>query len=133
MLLLNKAQVEELEQACRTFKGMLRNSLSWSLLIALAHADLFSDTPELGLSLDCVSQECFPLPTLGNELKARAMELSSGVGFFRIRGLESHQYTSEENVVMYLGISSYIGQKRGRHDEFGNMLRMSPLIDCPKG
>ena len=27
------------------------------------------------------------------------------------------------NITLYVGISSYIGARRGRQDEFGNMLR----------
>lgn len=30
-------------------------------------------------------------------------------------------------MVIYLGISSYIGGQRGRQDEFGNMLRTSSV------
>ncbi|KAH6723798.1 hypothetical protein BKA61DRAFT_664521 [Leptodontidium sp. MPI-SDFR-AT-0119] len=96
-LTLNKDQIAELEQACRKFQ-------------------------ELGLPLDGVSQESFPLPTLGNELKTLAKVLTNGVGFFRIYGLDSGRYSSETNVIIYLGISSYIGAKRGRQDEYGNML-----------
>jgi hypothetical protein len=85
------------------------------------YADLFETG--LGLSLECVSQESFPLPTLGDRLKTLAMQLTSGVGFFHIRGLDPQRYSNETNVVLYLGISSYIGGKRGRQDELGNMLR----------
>lgn len=95
-LTLNQAQIMELEQACHNFEG-------------------------LNLSLECVSQESFPLPTLGDELKTSATELTSGVGFFRIRGLDPQRYSNETNIVLYLGISSYSG-KRGRQDELGNML-----------
>lgn len=88
---------------------------------------------ELGLSFEYVSQESFPLPTLGNKLKALAAELTSGVGFFRVRGLDPQRYSNETNVVLYLGISTYIGAKRGRQDEFGNMLRASPMeMDCSR-
>ncbi|KAG4442198.1 hypothetical protein IFR05_002308 [Cadophora sp. M221] len=97
ILTLNQDQVAELEEACRKFR-------------------------ELGLPLDGVSQESFPLPTLGNELKTLARVLTDGVGFFRIHGLDSERYSSETNVIIYLGISSYIGAKRGRQDEYGNML-----------
>jgi hypothetical protein len=85
------------------------------------NADLLS----LGLNLpfESVSQELFPLPTLGNKLKTLAKKLTSGVGFFLIRGLNPKQCSSEANLVMYLGVSAYIGHKRGVQDERGNMLR----------
>ena len=80
---------------------------------------------ELGLPLEYISQESFPLPTLSNKLKALATELTSGVGFFHLRGLDPKRYSNEMNVVLYLGISTYVGGKRGRQDELGNMLRGS--------
>jgi hypothetical protein len=86
---------------------------------------------DLGLPLECVSQESFPLPTLGNKLKTLATELTSGVGFFHIRGLDPQRYSKETNIVLYLGISTYIGGKRGRQDELGNMLRAPPMeMNC---
>ena len=72
-----------------------------------------------------MSRELFPLPTLGDKLKTLAKELTSGVGFFLIRGLDPQLYSNETNIVLYLGISAYIGEKRGRQDERGNMLRAS--------
>lgn len=96
-LTLNDAQITELEQACDNFK-------------------------ELHLPLEYVSPALFPLPTLGNKLKTMATELTSGVGFFHIRGLDPQRYSNETNVILYLGIATYIGGKRGRQDEFGNML-----------
>jgi hypothetical protein len=80
---------------------------------------------DLGLPLEYISQESFPLPTLGNKLRTLATELTSGVGFFHVRGLGPQRYSNEMNVALYLGISTYIGAKRGRQDELGNMLRES--------
>jgi hypothetical protein len=77
----------------------------------------------LNLPFESVSQELFPLPTLGNKLKTLTKKLTGGVGFFLIRGLDPKQYSSEANLVMYLGVSAYIGDKRGVQDERGNMLR----------
>jgi hypothetical protein len=78
---------------------------------------------ELGLPLEHISQDTFTLPTLGKKLEALAAELINGVGFFIIRGLDPQRYSNQVNVVIFLGISSYIGEKRGRQDELGNMLR----------
>ncbi len=77
----------------------------------------------LNLRFEAISQELFPLPTLSSKLKDLAKVLTNGVGFFLIRGLDPKQYSSEINLIMYLGISSYIGDKRGVQDERGNMLR----------
>jgi hypothetical protein len=83
----------------------------------------------LNLRFEAISQELFPLPTLSSKLKDLAKVLTNGVGFFLIRGLDPKQYSSEINLIMYLGISSYIGDKRGVQDERGNMLRKSIAIE----
>ena len=80
---------------------------------------------ELDLPLESITQESFLLPTLRDKLKALAAELTHGVGFFLIRGLDPHRYSNLTNIIIYLGISSHIGGKRGRQDELGNMLRAS--------
>ena len=45
-----------------------------------------------------------------------------GRGFVVVRGLKPEDFSQEENVILFLGLSSYIGPKRGRQDEEGNML-----------
>ncbi len=80
---------------------------------------------ESNLPFEHISQELFPLPTLGAKLKVFATQLTRGIGFFHVRGLEPRKYSNEMNVMIYLGISSYVGGKRGRQDELGNMLRAS--------
>jgi hypothetical protein len=84
-----------------------------------------SSTTDLDLPLASLSEDCFILPTLGEKLKSAAATLNDGVGFFRLRGLDPSRYSSEMNVILYLGISSYVGNRRGRQDELGNMLRKS--------
>ncbi|EKD20346.1 taurine catabolism dioxygenase TauD [Drepanopeziza brunnea f. sp. 'multigermtubi' MB_m1] len=96
-LILSEAEIGELEEGCRMFK-------------------------ELNLPFDAVSEKTLPLPTLSAKLKAWASELTQGVGFFRIRGLNPQQYSSEKNILMYLGICAYVAEKRGMQDERGNML-----------
>ena len=77
----------------------------------------------LNLPFEAVSKGLFPLPTLGSKLKTLAKTLVDGVGFLLIRGLDPKQLSNEANIVMYLGVSSYLGEKRGIQDELGNMLR----------
>ncbi|KAK3343499.1 hypothetical protein B0T25DRAFT_593168 [Lasiosphaeria hispida] len=69
-----------------------------------------------------VSPNTFPLPTLGQKLLRLAADIHSGKGFAAIRGLQPDEFSPEDNVLIFLGISSYIGAKRGRQDEDGNML-----------
>lgn len=75
------------------------------------------------MPLDDVSVETFPLPELGPRLPILATEIHTGQGFVVIKGLDPSRYTTALNLIMYLGVSSYIGDRRGRQDEFGNMLR----------
>ncbi|KAK4167462.1 hypothetical protein QBC43DRAFT_142238 [Cladorrhinum sp. PSN259] len=64
----------------------------------------------------------FPLPTLGPRLEKAANDLHIGRGFVGVRGLKPSEFTPEDNALIFLGISSYIGGKQGRQDEHGNML-----------
>ncbi|KAF8646251.1 hypothetical protein AX16_007308 [Volvariella volvacea WC 439] len=76
----------------------------------------------LNLHLGHVSQKTFPLPTLGPALKSLANELHSGRGFFVLRTIPVESYSSYDNVLIYAGISSYIGSSRGLQDANGGVL-----------
>lgn len=81
----------------------------------------------LGLYGSEVTANSFPLPTLGLKLLKTALDIHRGKGFAIIRGLDPKDFSTEDNLIIFLGISSYIGSKRGRQDEDGNMLSMSLL------
>ncbi|KAF2492837.1 Clavaminate synthase-like protein [Lophium mytilinum] len=74
------------------------------------------------LGVGDVSQETFPLPTLRPMLEGIAKTLHLGIGFSVIRGLDPKRYTPFENAVIYLGITAYIGEKRGVQDAGGSMM-----------
>jgi len=78
----------------------------------------------MGLELDGseLMMSNFPLPGLRSILLHLAAELHDGKGFFVVRGLNSADYSPEDNVLIFLGISSYIAETRGKQDEAGNML-----------
>ncbi|EXA53721.1 hypothetical protein FOVG_01437 [Fusarium oxysporum f. sp. pisi HDV247] len=76
----------------------------------------------LGLDGDCVSQDNFPLPTLGPQLDRIRRDVHQGKGFGVIRGLDPQTYSVEDLTVLYLGIQSYIANRHGRQDRKGNML-----------
>jgi hypothetical protein len=76
----------------------------------------------LGLDGDKVSADNFPLPNLSRRLRASAEGLYFGRGFFIIRGIDVAKYTTEDSVTIFLGVASYIGDKRGLQDRKGNML-----------
>lgn len=83
-------------------------------------------SPDLGLYGNEVSPSSFPLPTLGPKLLRVAEDIHSGKGFAVVRGLNPNEFSPEDNVLVFLGISSYIGAQRGRQDEDGNMLSKQP-------
>ncbi|KAJ8132020.1 hypothetical protein O1611_g1602 [Lasiodiplodia mahajangana] len=70
----------------------------------------------LGKPLGAINQETFPLPTLHAELRRLSGELHHGHGFFVLRGLKVDDYTREENVIIYAGVSSHVASQRGRQD-----------------
>ncbi|KAI2643736.1 Clavaminate synthase-like protein [Xylaria nigripes] len=78
----------------------------------------------LGLGLDGseVTRENFPLPVLGSRLDGCAAEIHQGRGLCIVRGLTPESYSAEDNVIMFLGLASYIGGQRGVQTSKGAML-----------
>ena len=72
--------------------------------------------------MSAISPLSFPLPKLGPRIAMIASQLDFGCGFFVLRGFEPRNYSSDENIILYAGIASYVADKRGRQDERGNML-----------
>ncbi|KAF9892091.1 hypothetical protein FE257_002497 [Aspergillus nanangensis] len=70
----------------------------------------------LDVSLGHISQETFPLPTLHHILRGLSSEIHHGRGFFVLRGLDIDRYSREENIIIYAGVSSHIGDTRGRQE-----------------
>ena len=75
-----------------------------------------------GLDFGQICPKTFPLATLGPVLSHLAQEVAHGRGFFAIRGIDPKRYSKHENLALYAGIASYIGNRVGRQDEYGNML-----------
>ncbi|KAH8682705.1 hypothetical protein BX600DRAFT_506272 [Xylariales sp. PMI_506] len=75
----------------------------------------------LGLDGQDIRCDNFPLPSLAGRLFELAKELHFGRGFFALRGLDPAKYSQEDNVLIFLGISSYIGDKRGIQDVKGHL------------
>ncbi|KAL4965150.1 TauD/TfdA family dioxygenase [Aspergillus stella-maris] len=75
-----------------------------------------------GLGGHEVSQTTFPLPSLGKTLAKVRSDVYEGRGFSIVRGLDPDAYAMEDLTVVYLGISSYIGERRGKQDQRGSML-----------
>jgi hypothetical protein len=71
----------------------------------------------LGLSHGHISRDTFPLPITGSLLRAQSKELHFGRGFFVLRGLRVDSYSREENIIIYAGVSTYVGDVRGRQQD----------------
>lgn len=71
---------------------------------------------------DQVSTGTFPLPKLGDRLTAIARNIHLGTGFNVIRGLDPTDFSPLDNVLLYLGITSYIAEIRGCQDYDGRMI-----------
>ncbi|MCJ1351315.1 MAG: hypothetical protein MMC33_001299 [Icmadophila ericetorum] len=100
----------------RDFTYELSNVEITEVETALKH---FKDLRLYGNEVNCCS---FPLPTLSKKLHYFALELHEGRGFFALRGLNPARYSVEDNMLIFLGVSSYIGEKRGKQDSDGNMI-----------
>lgn len=69
-----------------------------------------------------VSRENFPLPKLSHMLDAICRDVYEGKGFDVVRGLDPEAWSTEDLTVVYFGLSSYIGEVRGKQDQRGSMI-----------
>jgi hypothetical protein len=79
---------------------------------------------DLGIDGSTVSRETFPLPILAKHLDEICHQVYDGRGFSIVRGLDPDAYAIEDLTIIYLGLSSYIGERRGKQDQRGSMLSM---------
>ncbi|KAI0123987.1 hypothetical protein BJ170DRAFT_69118 [Xylariales sp. AK1849] len=91
---------------------------------------------DLEMDGDDVNRERFPLPNLESRLDRCALEIHYGTGLCVIRGLDPKKYSIEDNMMIFLGISSYIGNQRGLQSSKGAMISHvteSKLWSLPRG
>jgi hypothetical protein len=119
---LSDSDKTEILSALRHFKGFVSQSESLHTSCSNAWSDLELDGSD-------VNTTNFPLPKLGNHLDKLAVDLHNGKGFFIIRGLDPQDYSAGDNVLVLLGISSYIAPRRGRQDQIGNMLSKTTVFE----
>lgn len=77
---------------------------------------------ELGLDGSHISVDTFKLPTLGPRLVELSLDVHDGLGFAVLRGINPRDYSVEDLTLAYMGIASYVADKRGCQDKLGNML-----------
>jgi len=82
----------------------------------------------LNQPLGYIDQSTFPLPTLHPTLRDLSKELHNGRGFFVLRGLRIDDYSREDNIIIYTGVSSHIGSIRGRQQDTRLENGKSPVI-----
>ncbi|KAJ5382592.1 Taurine catabolism dioxygenase TauD/TfdA [Penicillium concentricum] len=100
---LNDDQLDELDAALKSFKA-------------------------LNLPLGHINQSTFPIPTLQPALRDLSKEIHTGRGFVVLRGLRIDDYSREDNVIIYAGVSSHIGNIRGRQQEARLADGTSPML-----
>jgi len=83
---------------------------------------------ELELNGHEVNRSTFPLSVLGPCLEEARSEVCNGRGFVILRGINPDDYSPEDLTVVFLGVSSYISEQRGKQDKTGRML--THLVDC---
>lgn len=69
--------------------------------------------PDQRLDLNDISISTFPLPTLWPRLRSISKGVHLGRGLAIITGLDPDRYSLKENIILFAGLSSYIGDKRG--------------------
>lgn len=71
------------------------------------------------LPLSYVDQQTFALPRLRIRLREWSRNVHFGLGFVVIRGYPVQNLSPEERVIVFAGVSSYIGNFRARQDQGG--------------
>jgi hypothetical protein len=75
-----------------------------------------------------VNKDTFPLPSLGARLEKVSEIIHEGRGFVILRGLQPDKYSNLDNILLYLGVTSYIAETRGMQDFDGRMIRKFPWL-----
>ncbi|KAL1836996.1 hypothetical protein VTJ49DRAFT_4399 [Mycothermus thermophilus] len=69
-----------------------------------------------------VNKDTFPLPNLKERLTEVSEIIHNGRGFVVLRGLQPEKYSNLDNILLYLGVTSYIAETRGMQDFDGRMI-----------
>ncbi|KAI6088146.1 hypothetical protein F4821DRAFT_269105 [Hypoxylon rubiginosum] len=94
----------------------------------------------LGRKGSDVDESSFPLRSLGKTLSTIRTDVYEGVGFATIRGLEVEEFSHDDLVTIYLGITSYVAEKRGKQNQEGvmmtdkgkvNVINNSDVVESP--
>jgi hypothetical protein len=107
VIFFSRAEVQDLNQAISHFKSKL-NSFSPSAKVIITERE-----PELGLSRGNISPQTFPLPQLiSGKLRNINEEVNNGRGFVVLRGITVSDYSEEDVIVLYAGLTSHVASHR---------------------
>lgn len=84
------------------------------------------------LPLDQISNETFPLPNLSKRLEEFSRLIYFGNGVRVIRGFEIDNYDRRQQIIGYLGISSYIGDIRDAQGLSRALTHIKSIAHIPK-
>jgi hypothetical protein len=132
---LNEDEKVELDCALKYFKGTYLNKFSYSFFLRLpTHMKgekTANNDSALGLEGQKINRDNFPMPTLSVVLDQMAKDLYQGKGFATLRGLDVDAYSTEDATLLFLGVSSYIGNKFGKQDLRGSTISKCPIVSLP--
>ena len=98
----------------------IRDTFNWDYVLTVDDLQEINNAlrhfKALDLPLGELSPSTFPLPTLHSLLREISNEVHNGQGFKVVRGIPVDQYSREENIIIYCGVSSHVAPLRGRQD-----------------
>ncbi|KAN0064057.1 hypothetical protein ACQY0O_003667 [Thecaphora frezii] len=102
----------ELQQQTEKWLYTVTDSDKQEVVDALKHFQ------SLQLSFDDISRATFPLKgAFAKRLEQASEEIHNGIGLVVLRGFEPKQWKREEQIIVYAGIASYIGDERLRQQK----------------
>ena len=97
------------------------NDQAWQRLFLIEHV-------ESGQELNAIAPETFTLPTFGPRLRDLSCQIHYGRGAVILKGLQPDKYDSKSNIILFAGLSSWIGDQRGRQGAQNDVLSKSLCI-----
>ncbi|KAJ8132881.1 hypothetical protein O1611_g749 [Lasiodiplodia mahajangana] len=75
-----------------------------------------------GRGFNDINRDTFPLPALGKNLRQLSQNLHELAGAVILKGLQPSKYGLSDNIILFAGLASYIGDQRGRQSAYNDVL-----------
>ncbi|KAI1500272.1 hypothetical protein F5X99DRAFT_410263 [Biscogniauxia marginata] len=75
-----------------------------------------------GRELNDINRDTFQLPILGQKLRRLSWDLHERTGAVILKGLQPDKYSTLDNIMLFAGLASYIGDQRGRQSAQNDVL-----------